>query len=289
MNSWIFEETISKLEKVLTVQYMLLSCTECWSFCSVHTSLTLTFFTLIPDVNLHSDPLTQSDGCIWYDWIITLHVQRSYQPFCCFSTCSWTSLTRLTPQHGQGHFDQLQLSVHSYGFCTAPVYSNICVPIKNRKHWQPDHCLDTQKHCTHKVNPWRWNVAAKWQGNWKCLRNSSPEKKKKEKRCTSLLPPWKRGMQEKRKIKTCHEVRLTCTTTPPPTVGWLSTWAILARQSRRPRDMIFLWISCNQTQGTSAPRWKHSTKSLLSWLPFTIHSLDMVLGHPHRHKPVKLS
>ena len=40
----------------------------------------------------------------------------------------------------------------SDGVPTAPVATvciNICAHVKNPKHWQPYHCLDTQKYCTY--------------------------------------------------------------------------------------------------------------------------------------------
>ena len=49
--------------------------------------------------------------------------------------------------------------VHTACWCT-----NICGCIQNLK---PQRCLHARKYSAHCVSLWRWNVAARWQGNWK--------------------------------------------------------------------------------------------------------------------------
>ena len=52
-------------------------------------------------------------------------------------------------------FSQSQLSMQTlwrcpYSSLCATAYINICAHVKNPKHWQPHHCQDTRKYCTHR-------------------------------------------------------------------------------------------------------------------------------------------
>ena len=63
---------------------------------------------------------------------------------------------------------------------------NSCVHVKNPKHWQPYHCLDTRKYCTH----WQEWVALLLRRLLCLTRNGQGSTKKKIKRERSVLTSY---------------------------------------------------------------------------------------------------
>ena len=59
-----------------------------------------------------------------------------------------------SPRCGKGFFSQSQLPVQTllrcpYSPLCAIAFIDFCAHVKNPKAWQPYHCLDTRKYCTH--------------------------------------------------------------------------------------------------------------------------------------------
>ena len=74
------------------------------------------------------------------------------------SGCDWNARGKadmgLSPCCGRGFFSRSQLSVETLTASVQPLCAvacvRICVNVKNPKHQQPYHCLDTPKHYTHR-------------------------------------------------------------------------------------------------------------------------------------------